>query len=298
MAKKNAASHNRDQKKKKAPDLSLPQNIVLFGEQNPEDKKVYISQSVYNEIHKFTQDKTKVESGGVLLGNVIEEFGKTHIVIRAFIEAKHAEGTPTTLKFTHESWEYIHKEAAKRYPDYKILGWIHTHPDFGIFLSEYDTFIHENFFNEENQVAYVVDPIQGIEGFYFWINGKIERCSGFFLFDQTGVKITVEQESEEPEHTATEAREKGQLVRDMIMGVMGVALVVLIALCVTLHSKVNVLQSQQESLVQSANASLNNMSIHINSLYAQVADLQNRIAALEPEEAQPATPESQLPAGQ
>jgi len=108
-----------------------------------------------------------------------------------------AKEPPTTLKFTHESWEYIHKEAARKYPEYKILGWIHTHPDFGIFLSEYDKFIHENFFNGENQVAYVVDPIQNIEGFYFWINEKIERCKGFFLFDKTGVKITVEQETEE-----------------------------------------------------------------------------------------------------
>ena len=125
-----------------------------------------------------------VSKNNILLGNVIEEFGKTNIIIRAFIEAKYCEGTPTTLKFTHESWDYIHKEEAKRYPEYKILGWIHTHPDFGIFLSEYDKFIHENFFNGENQVAYVVDPIQNIEGFYFWINGKIERCKGFFLFDK------------------------------------------------------------------------------------------------------------------
>ena len=154
MAKKKASSKTRNPRNTDAADLSLPQNIVLFGEQGTEDKKVYISQQAYKEIHRFTRDKTMNESGGVLLGNVVEEFGKVHIIIRAFIEAKYSEGTPTTLTFTHESWDYIHKEESKKYPDYKILGWIHTHPDFGIFLSEYDTFIHENFFNEENQVAY------------------------------------------------------------------------------------------------------------------------------------------------
>ena len=60
------------------------------------------------------------------------------------------------------------------------MGWIHTHPNFGIFLSEYDRFVHENFFSEEYQVAYVVDPIQSIEGFYFWINSKLEKCKGFY----------------------------------------------------------------------------------------------------------------------
>ena len=139
---------------------ALPQNIMPMGEHVEEDKNIYISQSVYKEIHRFTKDKTTNESGGVLLGKIIEEFGKTNIVIYAFVEAKYCEGTPTTLKFTHESWEYIHKIADKKYPDLKILGWIHTHPNFGIFLSEYDKFIQQNFFSEENQIAYVVDPIQ------------------------------------------------------------------------------------------------------------------------------------------
>lgn len=177
-----------------------------------------------------------VSKNNILLGNVIEEFGKTNIIIRAFIEAKYCEGTPTTLKFTHESWDYIHKEEAKRYPEYKILGWIHTHPDFGIFLSEYDKFIHENFFNGENQVAYVVDPIQNIEGFYFWINGKIERCKGFFLFDKMGVQITVEQENEDELKTQAVVQDKNSPIRTIIMAVMGVATVALLVLCLSLHS--------------------------------------------------------------
>ena len=152
---------------------SLPQNILPIGERVEEDKNIYISQPVYNEIHKFTQNKTTNESGGMLIGEVVEEFGKTNIIINGFIEAKFSEGTPTTLKFTHETWEYVHKEMDKRFPGQKIVGWIHTHPNFGIFLSEYDKFIQENFFKEEYQIAYVVDPIQNIEGFYFWINGKI-----------------------------------------------------------------------------------------------------------------------------
>ena len=151
----------------------LPQNILPIGDRVEENKNIYILQSVYKEIHKFTQNKTTNESGGMLVGTVLEEFGKTNIIISGFVEAKYCEATPTTLKFTHETWEYVHKEIEKKHPGKKIVGWIHTHPDFGIFLSEYDKFIHQNFFNEDYQVAYVVDPIQKIEGFYFWINEKI-----------------------------------------------------------------------------------------------------------------------------
>ena len=119
----------------------------------------------------------------------MEEFGKVHIIIRGFIEAKYCEGTPTTLKFTHESWEYIHRNIDEKYPKYKIVDWIHTHPNFGIFLSEYDKFIQNNYFNEENKIAYLIDPIQNIEGFYFWINGNIEKCKGFYVFDKVEKKI-------------------------------------------------------------------------------------------------------------
>ena len=149
---------------------SLPQNIVPIGERVEADKRIYISQRVYKEIHRFTKNKTTNESGGMLIGNVIEEFGKTNIIIQGFVEAKYSEGTPTTLKFTHETWEYVHSEIERRFENGQIVGWIHTHPDFGIFLSEYDKFIQDNFFKEENQIAYVVDPIQHIEGFYFWVN--------------------------------------------------------------------------------------------------------------------------------
>lgn len=284
MAKKQTDKKNRNNKVADNVDLSLPQNIVLFGEQNPEDKKIYIAQDVYKEIHRFTKDKTKNESGGVILGNVIEEFGKTHIVIRAFIEAKYCEGTPTTLKFTHESWEYIHSEAAKKYPKYKIVGWIHTHPDFGIFLSEYDKFIQENFFNEENQIAYVVDPIQNIEGFYFWINGNIERCKGFFLFDKTGVKISVEKEEEVKvkEETKASNSSSNSKILTIIIAIMGVAIVALIILCFSLHSKVNTLQNQQMALVDSANKSISSMGTEIQSIKRDVGGLTSRIEALEP----------------
>ena len=54
---------------------TLPQNILPIGEKVEEDKRIYISQAVYKEIHKFTKNKTTNESGGMLIGNIIEEFG-------------------------------------------------------------------------------------------------------------------------------------------------------------------------------------------------------------------------------
>lgn len=220
------------------PESDLPQNILLFGEHAVEDKIIYISQDAYKVIHRFTKDKTKVETGGVLMGRVVEEFGKTHILIDGFIEAKHSEGTPTTLTFTHESWEYIHKTAAVKYPDDKIVGWIHTHPNFGIFLSNYDKFIQENFFNGENQVAYVVDPIQKIEGFYFWINGKIESCKGFYVFDKPGTPIAIKEEKAPVEEEKEIVVAKSSLLKDILLYALALLVIVLFFIVASLSRQI------------------------------------------------------------
>lgn len=227
------------------PDNMLPQNILAVGERVEENKNIYISQSVYKTIHKFTQNKTTNESGGMLIGTVIEEFGKTNIIISGFVEAKYCDATPTTLKFTHETWDYVHKEIDKKHAGKKIVGWIHTHPDFGIFLSEYDKFIHQNFFSEAYQIAYVVDPVQNIEGFYFWINGNIEKCKGFYIYDKTGTKITVDIPGDEPVEKA-QPRTGG--FSKYLMAAMAVAIIFLACSNIVLNRKVEELEDTCHTL--------------------------------------------------
>lgn len=176
--------------------LGLPQNIMPVGERVLENKNIYIHQRVYAFIHKFAENKTENEHGGILVGRVVNEMGKENTIIEGFIEAKYNNATQTTLTFTHDTWEYFHKEMDKKYKGKKIVGWIHTHPDFGIFLSENDRFIHENFFSDANQVAYVVDPVKKEEGFFFWVDGKLERCPGFYLYDKNEAKLKVKKLSE------------------------------------------------------------------------------------------------------
>lgn len=252
------------------PENMLPQNILAVGVHVEENKNIYISQPTYKEIHKFTKNKTTNESGGMLVGTIIEEFGKTNIVISGFVEAKFCEATPTTLKFTHETWEYVHKEIEKKHPGKKIVGWIHTHPDFGIFLSEYDKFIHQNFFNEDYQVAYVVDPIQHIEGFYFWINEKIEKCKGFYIYDKTGEEITVG-----PEKEIVESSNQSPLfsVKNILIAILSVAVVFLIFSNISTNNKLKEIEGQQEALMNSANQSLSYLQQQLWSQSAEIQEL-------------------------
>lgn len=250
MAKK-TKKQNKKAPANKLPENMLPQNILPVGARVEENKNIYISQAVYKEIHKFTKNKTTNESGGMLVGTVIEEFGKSNIIISGFVEAKFCEATPTTLKFTHETWKFVHKEIEKKHAGKKIVGWIHTHPDFGIFLSEYDKFIHQNFFSEAHQVAYVVDPIQNIEGFYFWINDNLEKCKGFYIYDKTGTEITVNIESD---MSSVGNKTGGPLfsIKNIVIAILSIAVVLLVFSNISTNNKLERIEKQQQALIDSA----------------------------------------------
>lgn len=263
---------------------TLPQNVIYMGDRVQEDKNIYISQSTYKEIQKFTKNKLTNESGGMLIGNVVEAFGKTNIIIRGFVEAKYSEATPTTLKFTHETWDYVHGVVEKKYEDGKILGWIHTHPDFGIFLSEYDKFIQNNFFREDYQIAYVVDPIQHIEGFYFWINDRIERCKGFYIFDKVGTKIQIEKTIPEASENTTEDRKVIHSTDNKLLflfaGVMLVVWLIFVAVYGNLSKRTTILENKYDTLSQAAGVSIQSLEQEISDLQTENSDLQKSIKKL------------------
>ena len=269
MAKKKKAKSKAEKEPAESLD-SLPQNIVSIGERVEEDKNIYISQSVYKEIHKFTKDKTVNEAGGLLIGNVIEEFGKQNIIIRAFIPGKRCQSTPTTITFTHETWQEWHKEKDKKYPDLKIIGWIHTHPNYGIFLSENDKFIQKETFNHDFQVAYVVDPIQHLEGFFFWINGKIEKCNGFYVYDKIGKKIDVEDTSaQESEETAVQTVQPKK--QKTILAALCAAILILAVLLTSTALKVKKLEDELAQLTATYNQNMGYLVNVLNSLNGALA---------------------------
>jgi hypothetical protein len=71
-----------------------------------------------------------------------------------------------------------------KFSELAIVGWYHTHPDFGIFLSDRDRFIQEHFFSGPGQFAHVIDPIRKIEGVFAWRAGKPALCEYYWIGDR------------------------------------------------------------------------------------------------------------------
>jgi len=175
--------------------VALPMNFVSVGTVEHDSVQVYIKQDVYKRIEKFAKEEMSKEVGSILIGDYVDEKDRKTVIISNYIEAKYTDASASTLTFTHETWDYVYKEKDKKYPDKKIVGWQHTHPGYGIFLSNYDIFIQENFFNLPWQIAYVVDPIADTRGFFEWKNDKIAKMSGFYVYDEIGREIKVSEKA-------------------------------------------------------------------------------------------------------
>lgn len=140
------------------------------------------------EIHLHGKQDTDVEICGVLVGNVYRDGSGPWLYVESIIRGDAAEGHATQVTFKAATWEHIQREMEQKHGDKRIVGWYHTHPGFGIFLSGMDLFIQDNFFNLPWQIAFVYDPIGGDEGSFVWRGGKSEREP--FLVDEA---VTIEE---------------------------------------------------------------------------------------------------------
>ncbi|MDB5318599.1 MAG: hypothetical protein JWN40_230, partial [Phycisphaerales bacterium] len=159
--------------------------------------RVFLDAAVHEQIRKHAQEDVTVEICGVLVGSWQRDDDGPYVKINAAIPGEAVANKLSEVTFTHETWAKIHKRMDAEFADRSIVGWYHTHPDFGIFLSERDCFIHEHFFREPGQVAYVVDPIRKEEGFFTWSAGKPVPAPHYWVGQRLRVAPPIASDREE-----------------------------------------------------------------------------------------------------
>ncbi|MBU0609228.1 MAG: Mov34/MPN/PAD-1 family protein [Armatimonadetes bacterium] len=128
-------------------------------------------------------DQTDREVGGVLLGDFAQTPRGPLTRVTDIIIADSNEASLTHVTFTHDAWERIHADLDQRGDSLRIVGWYHTHPGFGPFLSAHDRFIQEHFFAHPRHAALVLDPVQDLVAVFAWRDGVIERLPGCLVYD-------------------------------------------------------------------------------------------------------------------
>ncbi len=156
--------------------------VVPYDSPNTDPIPVFISEEVMREIERQTLADKEREVGGVLLGGFYRNDEGSFVEVTDHIAAEKAKGTDVSLTFTHETWEQIHEQIAQRKDSVQIVGWYHSHPGLGVFMSKDDEFIHTSYFSDPWHIAIVHDPIYTNWGCFKWSDGQLDRTGGFYVF--------------------------------------------------------------------------------------------------------------------
>lgn len=147
--------------------------------------KVFVTQPAYARMCVHAASEMEEETGGVLVGQwcADAELNEEFIKIEYALPARFTRQGSVYLTFTQDTLVDFHEEIEARFPGMLIVGWYHTHPKMGIFLSHYDTWLHRNFFPEPWQVALVIEPHKKLGGLFIrQTDGNLDptRYSGFY----------------------------------------------------------------------------------------------------------------------
>jgi proteasome lid subunit RPN8/RPN11 len=138
---------------------------------------VFLTQPAFVRVCSLAGRDMENEVGGAIIGRwrIDKRSGEQFIVAEAVLPARYTRQGSAFLTFTQDTLVALHQEQEERYPDKLIVGWFHTHPRMGVFLSDYDIWLHRHFFPAPWQVALVIEPCTQIGGFFVWTeDGRLD----------------------------------------------------------------------------------------------------------------------------
>jgi proteasome lid subunit RPN8/RPN11 len=124
-------------------------------------------------MREHTASRTDIEVGGLVVGKFAAHGDIAFVLVVAALPALLADGSHGFLRITAEAGVEMDRLRGERYPDLRVVGWYHSHPRFGIFLSGTDLGTHHTAFKNGPFVAFVLDPVNSKDGVFGWENGQV-----------------------------------------------------------------------------------------------------------------------------
>lgn len=154
--------------------------VQAWGDADLARLPIFARETALADATVWVQARRLNEAGGVLVGHHGLDAGREFVTVDAFLAAPKCQAGPAHLVFTHEAFAECEAAREQLDPSLAVVGWCHSHPGYGVFLSEADQFIHTQFFPLPWQVALVIDPRREELGFFRMAGGATTR-TGFFL---------------------------------------------------------------------------------------------------------------------
>lgn len=154
---------------------------ALYRQLSNNRMSVFVQPEAEDELIRHLSFDPYNETGGVLVGQAYfcqqKKIHYTEIV--GSIAAPYTVGNRVHFQFTPECWQAILSTQKQDFPETTIVGWYHSHPGHGIFLSGTDLNTQRLCFKQIWQIAVVYDPLRREIGFFYGADGK--RIDAIYL---------------------------------------------------------------------------------------------------------------------
>jgi 26S proteasome regulatory subunit N11 len=132
---------------------------------------VYIKKNVLESIKEHCRQGGKLEVFGYLVGEVFEWTKKTYVIVEdeLFIKESGDSQKYTIAQLEGYSGHFqklLNELREKKKKNLLTVGWWHSHPNYGCFLSTTDVTTTHYFFSEKYHVALVCEPIRNDFAFF------------------------------------------------------------------------------------------------------------------------------------
>ncbi len=136
----------------------------------------HLREPAWQAMVKAAFDASPLETTGLLIGVIQEVAGIQTVDVEACYVLQGRDATTVSQTLPAEAWIAAYWAIETHYPDSQLLGWWHTHPGHGVFLSAADWDLHQRKFAAHAApwaTAWVLDPIQLRVGAFVCAPGEL-----------------------------------------------------------------------------------------------------------------------------
>ena len=141
--------------------------------------EAYLDSRVLDKLerHFALAAEKNLEAMGLLAGRVCRWKGADYVLVDEYLTSRNA-ATPVSVRFERAGLAELVSGLVEKGGKRIIVGWAHSHPGYGCFLSQTDLDTQRAFFGEPFNVALVVDPLRK-EKKFFKLDGVGYREASF-----------------------------------------------------------------------------------------------------------------------
>jgi len=133
--------------------------------------------------HALSKVKEGLEVMGFLLGEVFTHQGVEYTVVRD-VATTDLEATSVSVRFDPEGFEALFASLECARLRYVLVGWYHSHPGHGCFLSSTDISTQKGMFDRPYHTALVVDPVRKEMDAFCLSDGEVLRRKFLVYWDE------------------------------------------------------------------------------------------------------------------